>query len=481
MGGNNVGKSTLLRQLSTSLSRPPGSGETSWLVRQVKLQQHGSPADLVSWLLQHAHLVYRADRHGFVRPGVNDSVPPALTRMHWGKQDRLGLLKPFFVHYADAQSRLDYTQGYEQRTIIAAPPEHPIHYFPVADLLAEVDSICKEVFGQPLTLDRLSRNAMLRVGEASIAAPPVDRVTAEYREALSSLPPLYEQGDGMRSFLGLLLPLITATHPIVIIDEPEAFLHPPQALLLGGALARLAHEKSVQVVLATHDRNLLVGLLEAQTDVSVVRLVRDGNSTVPHQLDAATLRTLWNKPELRYSNVLDGLFHRLVVLAEEAQDCRFYAAALDEANRSSSVGLPPSEILFVPSGGKDGMPKLAQTLGAVRVPVVATPDLDMLDDAEKCRTLVESLGGDWSSVGRLFRGHVWLQTASGACGGPRQVGHRSPLGRTCGTAVFYGVAGSGPCRRLERVKAVGRPSSGTGSGRSRERPGPRFGPAPSSP
>ena len=39
------------------------------------------------------------------------------------------------------------------------------------------------------------------------------------------------------SFMGLMVAVITANFPLIIVDEPEAFLHPPQARLLGRKLA----------------------------------------------------------------------------------------------------------------------------------------------------------------------------------------------------------------------------------------------------
>jgi len=90
------------------------------------------------------------------------------------------------------------------------------------------------------------------VGNPDVEAPRIDKVTAEYRSALGRLKPLSEQGDGMCSMLGVLIPVVSATYPIVLVDEPEAFLHPPQARILGQSLAVLAQERNLQLFLATH-------------------------------------------------------------------------------------------------------------------------------------------------------------------------------------------------------------------------------------
>ena len=60
----------------------------------------------------------------------------------------------------------------------------------------------------------------------------------EYYNIVSKLPKLQEQGDGMRSFASILLHTFTSDYSITLIDEPEAFLHPPQARVLGKMLAK---------------------------------------------------------------------------------------------------------------------------------------------------------------------------------------------------------------------------------------------------
>ncbi len=409
VGANNVGKSTLLRQVLEEVERFPGNPPLpGWrLINSVQIRRGGSPADLAAWLGLHAHYVTRGTDAGFVRGGQQQVFRVENLVSDWtpGVSDKpLGYINRFFVHNAEAMQRIGMAGGAGQRNDIGEAPQHPLHYLQDDPrLLAELVELSERIFGEPLTLDRLSGQLQLRVGRPGVEAPSVEAVTQEYRAALAALPPLGGQGDGMRSLLGLLLPLVAATYPIVVVDEPEAFLHPPQAAALGRALGEIAQARQLQVLLATHDRNLLSGLLESQVAVSVVRLTREANKTRAAQLDPELLRDVWSDPVLRYSNVLDGLFHRLVVLCEGDADCRYLAAALDAAARGEPLLVPTSEVLFVPAGGKDGLPKVAKALTAVRVPVVASPDLDILDDEAKIRRMVEALGGDWSRVEADYR------------------------------------------------------------------------------
>jgi predicted ATPase len=66
----------------------------------------------------------------------------------------------------------------------------------------------------------------------------------------------------MKSFLGLLLNILVSSYLFVFVDESEAFLHPPQARLLGRMLGedKGAHN---QVFIATHDSDVLTGLLDS--------------------------------------------------------------------------------------------------------------------------------------------------------------------------------------------------------------------------
>lgn len=395
------------------LYRFPGGplSEGYRLVESQQLKHSGSRADLVAWLGVHSHFVeQRGGRPaGFIR-SQQPPLPPTTAAQAWDQvlsgasPGSLRELAPFLLHIADPTARRETVGGVGARSTADEPPTHPLHHMEDdRTLLQRLSELSQEVFGYPLTLDTTSTALLLRVGTPSIPAPRVDESQAAYRADMATLPPLSQQGDGMRSFLGLLLPLITASHPIVVVDEPEAFLHPPQAAALGRELTTLARDNQLQVILATHDRNLLTGLLDVEgVPISIVRLHRDRNQTIPYQLNPADVRDLWTDVTLRYTNVIDGLFHRLVVIAEADRDCRFYAAALDAVHEDTPLAIPPSEVLFVPSNGKQGMARLVRALQAVHTPVVTSPDLDILNNEGILRALVRELDGTWESIAQDY-------------------------------------------------------------------------------
>lgn len=409
VGPNNVGKSTVLRQMHAT-SAMGHAGESypgaPKLIEAMTIQVTGGVDDARSWLRQHSRSVEQPGNWRFYKPGGGDlqsqSIPHYLSLSQNGQG--LSSLQPFVVFYGDPWNRIGSVGPVEMRDSIEQPPSHAIHALQDDNcLFAELNELCLQVFKRPLTLDVLSKNINIRVGTPECEVPPVDKVTPEYRTALSSLPRLENQGDGMRSFIGLMLPLISATYQVVLIDEPEAFLHPPQATQLGKILGTLAKQKEMQIVMATHDKNVLAGLLQSDAEISIVRLDRtSANETTAHQLSVSNLKRIWADPVLRHTNVLDGLFHKLTVLAEGDRDCTFFSAALEHLGDQQEIGLSPSDVLFVPSGGKGGLPVLIDVLSSASVPIIASPDLDVLDDKDFLKRLVLSFDGDWGDFEKLY-------------------------------------------------------------------------------
>ena len=95
--------------------------------------------------------------------------------------------------------------------------------------------------GKPATPGPRNRlfsiRGVLRFPEGAPASIPATR---EYLEELRAIPLVQSQGDGVRSFIGVMLALIAARYPVVLIDEPEVLPPPPtQARLLGRKLGAL--------------------------------------------------------------------------------------------------------------------------------------------------------------------------------------------------------------------------------------------------
>jgi hypothetical protein len=206
----------------------------------------------------------------------------------------------------------------------------------------------------------------------------------------------------VRSYVGLLLHILGGSQQVTLVDEPEAFLHPPQARRLGQVLAERTAD-SQQVFLATHSSDVVQGALDSRAGVTIIRITRTDGTNNASVLDSKAVQDLWSDPLLRYSNVLDGLFHDAVVLCESDSDCRFYAAVLD-ALFESGEGEPsiPSarrpQVLFTHCGGKARLASVVRSLRAAGVPVVVVADFDVLKNTADIERILAALGADYSLV-----------------------------------------------------------------------------------
>ena len=236
----------------------------------------------------------------------------------------------------------------------------------------------------------------LHVGNSVTLKDGEDRVSSDYLKRLMHLPLIEQQGDGMRSFAGILLHIIAGNKSVTILDEPEAFLHPPQARLLGEILAKYS-AKNKQMFISTHSEDFLKGLLTAgKENIKVIRIDREGNINHMSLLDNEGVRTLWKDPILRFSNILSGLFHSKVVICEADTDCRFYQAIADAIVEKEKLVSP--DILYTHCGGKSRLKTVVSSLKALNVKVATIADIDILNKKETISELLTSIGGDFKDI-----------------------------------------------------------------------------------
>src|SRR5829696_9919895 len=97
--------------------------------------------------------------------------------------------------------------------------------------------------------------------------------------------------------------LLLKQRPVCLIDEPEAFLHPPQAYGLGRFIARYGVSRDVATFVTTHSSQVLRGIVQATDRVEIVRLTRSSGKFRARRLPAEDLVEALNKPTLRAESV----------------------------------------------------------------------------------------------------------------------------------------------------------------------------------
>jgi hypothetical protein len=226
-----------------------------------------------------------------------------------------------------------------------------------------------------------------------------DRVSDEYVNAVRKNPLLDEQGDGMKSYAGIIFEAIVSNLDVTLIDEPEAFLHPPQMRKLGKTLAS---EVDGQLFVATHSSDILRGFLEgSQGNVRILRISRCDEANIVMEASTDTIKSLWERPELRYSNALEGIFHEQTIICEDDSDCKLINSIADFiATERQEQWL---DTAYVPTGGKQGVSKVAEVLCKMGVPVKAIFDIDFLNDKSIVEKTVKAFGGDWINIEPLWK------------------------------------------------------------------------------
>jgi hypothetical protein len=213
---------------------------------------------------------------------------------------------------------------------------------------------------------------LLRVGEdfSSIPGDPRDA-----RPILERYEKLDDQGDGIRSFLGVVVALTVVDRPLFLIDEPEAFLHPRQAYRMGQFLAEHARA-NCQIFAATHSVDLLRGVLSRTRDVKIVRLDRRGSVKKYSVLSADLLNSVIADPLLSSARVLDGPFYHGAVVVEADRDARFDQAV--SSKRRSKMDLH-----FVNADNKQTVPRVLNLYRELGVPCAGIVDIDVLNNQKE--------------------------------------------------------------------------------------------------
>jgi ABC-type polar amino acid transport system ATPase subunit len=311
---------------------------------------------------------------------------------------KLNSLRDVFCTLLTTEARLRACDPPGSIQLTIQHPGHPIHVMQRDD---EEEKRISGFFHQAFNSDLIvHRNAGSNVPLYCGARPEIeaneDRASLSYARKLEKLDRVDLQGDGVKSFVGVLLYALLTPRDVLLVDEPEAFLHPPQARILGKMLAAEL-PPATQMFCATHSGDFLRGLLDRDKgNVHVVRVRREDEKNPVRVLDKSAVKNVWKDPLLRYSNILDAVFHQGVVISESDSDCRFYAAVADA--KLGGDNQPELDLMFTHCGGKHRIPMVINALAALEVPFAAVVDFDALREESLLRNIFESCGGTWALV-----------------------------------------------------------------------------------
>lgn len=387
-GANNSGKSQVLRDVEIGLDK--SSSFPTIVIKDIEYDFLGM-IDEATFLSEHFN-VNQQGNYEMRESGC--SFEKSLLQSFWQNRTLYNDLHRLFIKRLSTEHRLTSSNAllrYDQ------PERNPIYKLHQSESLAQkLSEYFRQAFGYDLIVNRSDiKTIPLHIGQAPDKTAFTIANQDEYYNQVDKLPKLQEQGDGIRSFASILLDTFTSEHSITLIDEPEAFLHPPQARLLGKMLAKNNPDKR-QLLISTHSESFLQGLIDANSEnVIVIRINRDNDINKMSVLQNDKIKALWGNPILRYSNILSGLFHEKVVVCESDYDCLFYQAIINAIYEHKNKVTP--DILFTHCGGKTRIKDVVSALKAVNIPVAVICDFDLLNAKHNFKPIIDSLAVDWET------------------------------------------------------------------------------------
>lgn len=199
--------------------------------------------------------------------------------------------------------------------------------------------------------------------------------------------PIDEASDGVKAFAGIVTELMAGDPSVVLVDEPEAFLHPSLASKLAQEVARAALSADKRVFASTHSPQFVMGCIQSGAPVNIIRLTYRGGLATARVLPSDEILELMRHPLLRSTGVLSGLFYEFVVVTESDADRAFY----QEVNERLLQFMPEWGIpncLFLNAQNKQTVQTLLRPLRKLGIPAAGVIDVDALKDG----------GANWTNL-----------------------------------------------------------------------------------
>jgi hypothetical protein len=406
IGPNSAGKTQILRDIE---GRVLGQARKLVVCDDIEISRPSSLDALLEVLLADNHIRRRVDEHNNVY--IESRIPHfggnqskwsltenqvksyfnAPTR-RGGPADLNGSTDKFLEHFGRSfitslflSRRLTVTNAVDNFDYETAFPSNELQMLYIDPdakrLLAEE---ARTVFGKAIWLDNTRANRLcLRVGNGPDMPSAEDRLEPakmkEYRL-------IEDEGDGFKSYAAICLTLLLGQRPVVLIDEPEMCLHPPQAYALGRFVGKYGVSQNRTTFVATHSSHVLRGIIEETEQIEVVRLSRVGSQFSGRRVSNEILKASVEKPSTKSESILDGLFAEAVTVVESEGDRLVYGTTWEKV-----AGEFEHDIHFVSVGGLGGIADPCVLYRNLQIPVCVAADLDAIRELDTFQNILSAV------------------------------------------------------------------------------------------
>lgn len=188
-----------------------------------------------------------------------------------------------------------------------------------------------------------------------------------------------QASDGVKAFTGIMTTIIAGDPKVILIDEPEAFLHPSLASNLGKEISNSVNGSFKNLFVSTHSANFLMGCIQSGTPLNIIRLTYSNNVPTARILPSEKVLKLMRHPLLRSTGVLNGLFYEYVIVTEADSDRAFYQEINERLlTYEPSKGIP--NCLFLNAQNKQTIHEILRPLREMGIPCAAIVDVDVVKE-----------------------------------------------------------------------------------------------------
>lgn len=301
---------------------------------------------------------------------------------HGGKQNLAGSILRHKTRILDGQGRIGLCNDQAMGDMLA-PATTSFRQLWQDDILrAELREIVFDAFGEYLTIDPTNGGQLrLRLSQrAPTSLNEEQGLTLESRNFHSQSTLLSLASDGAKAFCGIMTEVMVGKPDLLLIDEPEAFLHPTLSFGLAKHVAKQMDGTNKRLFVSTHSPHFLMGCVASGVPVNVVRLTYRNRVATARILPNAELAQIMKVPLLRSSGVLSALFYENVVMTEGDTDRAFYQEINERLLNAGDANLGIPNCLFLNANGKDQIPTIMEPLRKFGIPVAGIYDLDFIKE-----------------------------------------------------------------------------------------------------